>query len=47
MNEGRLEALILLPLHRSDRSTLTSDAVIDRFASTVARLLDFFFKYES
>jgi len=39
MDERRLEALILLPVHRSD--TPTVDDVIDRFATTAARRLDF------
>ena len=42
MDEQRLEALILLQVHRSD--TPTVDAVIDdRFASTASRRLDFIF----
>jgi len=39
MDEQRLEALILLHVHRSD--TPTVDAVIDRFATTAAGRLDF------
>ena len=39
MDEQRLEALILLQVHRSDIPTV--DAVIDRFAATSARRLDF------
>ena len=39
MDEQRLEALILLQVHRSDTPTI--DAVIDRFASTAARRLNF------
>lgn len=39
MNQERLEALILLQVHRS--YTPTIDAVIDRFAVTAARRLDF------
>ena len=39
MDEQKLEALILLQVHCSD--TPTVDAVIDRFAATAARRLDF------
>ncbi len=39
MDEERLEALILLQVHRSDTPSI--DAVTDRFASTAARRLDF------
>ena len=38
MDEQRLEALVLLQVHRND--TPTTDAVIDRFAATAARRLD-------
>jgi len=39
MNEERLEALILLQVHRSD--TPDTDAVMNRVASRAARRLDF------
>ena len=39
MDEQKLEALILLQVHRSN--TPAVDAVIDRFAATAARRLDF------
>jgi len=40
MDEQRLEALILLQVHRSD--TPTVDAVIDRFATKAADVLTLF-----
>jgi len=39
MNELRLEALILLQVHRGDAPT--TDPVIDRFSATAARRVDF------
>jgi len=39
MNEERLEALVLLQVHRSD--AFSTDAVTDRVAATAARRLGF------
>ena len=39
MEEKRLECLTVLQIHRSE--TLSIDAVIDRFATTAARRLNF------
>ena len=39
MDEQRLEALVLLQIHRTDKPTI--DNVIDCFASTAARRLEF------
>jgi len=37
--QKRLECLMMLQIHRSDTSS--NDAVIDRFATTAAQLLNF------
>jgi len=39
MEEKRLECLMMLQIHRSDTPSI--DAVIDRFATTEARRLNF------
>ena len=39
MEEKRLECLMMLQIHRSDAPSI--DAVIDRFATTAARRLNF------
>ena len=39
MEESRLESLILIQIHQSETPNI--DAVVDRFASTAARRLNF------
>jgi len=39
MEEKRLECLMMLQIHRSDNPSI--DAVIDQFATTAARRLNF------